>query len=333
MSNQFNKVVSAAFYGVSSLAVIFVNKVVLTTYDFKYFEFLALCQFLSTCVVLGFLSIQQKIEISHMTSEVFWEVAPVSLMFLGNVVFGLGGTRSTSLPMFTALRRFSIMMTMIGEYYVIGKSPTNNVMLCVFLMVGGALVAASNDLSFDLYGYALVFLNNFFTALSGVYLKKASTSGKCSKMSVLFYNSLFSALILMAYFFSELLIVDVLGPSEAQSSGLRGAEVPEKIPASQGSILMSIAAFPNWAKSDFVVSFFLATIMGSVLNYSIFLCTNANSALTTSVIGCLKNVLTTYVAMLTMSDYTFSAVNFIGINISILGSLIYTYVTMYIGEK
>ena len=40
-------------------------------------------------------------------------------LFSGNMIFGLGGTQALSLPMMTVLRRFSVLMTMVLEYYIL----------------------------------------------------------------------------------------------------------------------------------------------------------------------------------------------------------------------
>jgi hypothetical protein len=64
--------------------------------------------------------------------------------------------------------------------------------------------------------------------------------------------------------------------------------------------------------------------MGFVLNFAYFMCTKINSPLTTTVIGCLKNVVTTYCGML-FNDYRFSALNFVGLNVSVFGSLMYSH--------
>ena len=91
--------------------------------------------------------------------------------------------------------------------------------------------------------------------------------------------------------------------------------------------VQKVRAFDLWSNGSFGIYFAFASLMGSVLNLAIFLCTSTNSALTTTVVGCLKNVLTSYLGMFVGGDYVFSWLNFLGINISIAGSLIYARAT------
>ena len=70
------------------------------------------------------------------------------------------------------LRRGSILFTMIAEYFVLGVRAEVPVQLSVYLMIFGAAVAASNDLSFHLVGYVYITINNLSTAANGVYMKK-----------------------------------------------------------------------------------------------------------------------------------------------------------------
>ena len=52
--------------------------------------------------------------------------------------------------MMISLRRFTILMILIAEHYIFGTRAKVSVIVSVFLMICGAIVAASNDMAFNL---------------------------------------------------------------------------------------------------------------------------------------------------------------------------------------
>lgn len=292
----WRRVGSAVFYGAASFMITVVNKTVLTTYKFPSFQCLALGQMFATIIVLYTGKKLGIISFPDLESSTLRKIWPLPIIYIGNVTFGLGGTKELSLPMFTALRRFSILMTMVAEFYILGVKPSMAVQFSVYTMILGAIIAASNDLAFTAEGYTFVLLNDFFTATQGVFMKKKLDSKELGKYGLTYYNALFMVIPSFLFAFS-------LGEID------RALE------------------FPDWGNMMFLCQFLLSCIMGFILSYSVILCTHYNSALTTTIIGCLKNISVTYLGMVIGGDYIFSWVNFIGINFSVIGSLVYTWVT------
>ena len=125
---------------------------------------------LTTILVLYSGKMLGKVSFPSLSSETFPKVWPLPLFYLGNLVFGLGSTQVLSLPMMTVLRRFSILMTLlgspflylcviknnmimfIGEYLILKSRPSLSVCASVFLMILGAVVAAIDDLAFSVKG-------------------------------------------------------------------------------------------------------------------------------------------------------------------------------------
>ncbi|XP_063699261.1 UDP-sugar transporter UST74c isoform X2 [Culicoides brevitarsis] len=274
-ATQFMKIGSALFYGFSSFMITVVNKTVLTTYKFPSFLVLSLGQLFASVIVLSFGKQMKFISYPSFHLDIPKKIFPLPLIFLGNMMFGLGGTQALSLPMFAALRRFSILMTMLLEMKLLQIRPSFAVQISVYSMIGGALLAATAN---------------------GVFVKKKLETVDLGRYGLMFYNSLF------------MLVPALLGTWIA------------------GDLQLGIE-FSYWNDPVFVVQFILSCIMGFILTYSTILCTQYNSALTTTIVGCLKNISITYIGMFIGGDYVFSWLNCIGINISVMGSLLYTYVT------
>lgn len=292
------KVLSAAFFGVTSLLITIVNKSVLTIFSFPSYLVLSLGQLTAVVVILQILHWLKVIKLQRFSKELIWKIQPLPFFYVGAIVLGLGGTQAVNLPMFVELRKLTILITMVLEYWTLNIRPVRSTQVVVFIMLVGSVIAMSDDLTFSPMGYTLILVSNLVTALNNVYIKKKFSVEKIDSYDLLYYSSVISILPIT-------LLIAVLGHFQ---------------------LVMEYRFWNDW---QFVTQFLLSCVMGFLLNYAIVTCTKYNSAFTTTIVGCMKNILITYFGMFLMSDYMFSWINFIGLNISVVSSCLYIYVEFF----
>uniref|UniRef100_A0A5K3FRJ9 TPT domain-containing protein n=1 Tax=Mesocestoides corti TaxID=53468 RepID=A0A5K3FRJ9_MESCO len=256
-SSVLYKSVVVAGYALSSIGIMFVNKVILTSNKFPSPIFLAASQMFMTFAVLLAFSICGLVTIPRPSKNLISKIIPFSCIYAIDVTMGLAGTGAISLPLFSALRRISNFFILFGEFYFFGKRHSILTHAALVTMVLGAFVAVSGDINFDLKGYTFVFINNFSTAAKGLLTKSRLSKYNYSSVTLLFYNSLF-----MYPFLAVLTIAT--------------------------GKLQPVLEFPLWDDALFVAGFLFSCLAAVTLQFLTFECTRLTSALTTSVVGVMK---------------------------------------------
>ena len=275
---------SVLLYMGSSFMIVVFNKIVLTAFSFTSVPFIMLMQSLFTVSVLFARCV-------HVQSP-GKDVIAASLLSVCNVFFGLTSAATLNIAMFTALRRVSILMTMIAQHYFLGAELRKDVLCCIMLMIFGSVVAAANDMAFSLRGYACIMSNNILTTASQIQAKKALTRESVTKTTLIFWTSILTI-----------------------------------IASSLSLTQWDPTSFKAWDQTAFQVAFLFSVILGFAINYGAAWTVEQNHALTLAVAGSAKSAIMGIFVVAGLLDrtYVFSFWNFVGLQISTLGSFLYVY--------
>ncbi|KAF8034569.1 hypothetical protein BT93_C0780 [Corymbia citriodora subsp. variegata] len=166
--------------------------------------------------------------------------------------------------------------------------------ISVGIIILGAFIAGARDLSFDSYGYTVVFISNICTA---VYLASIATIGKSSGLNsfgLMWCNGIICGPILLIW-------------------------------TSISGDLETTMKFPNLFSPGFQAVMALSCIMAFLINYCVFWNTMLNSALTQTICGNLKDLFTIGLGWLMFGGLPFDLLNVIGQSLGFLGSCLYAY--------
>ncbi|GLI68594.1 hypothetical protein VaNZ11_013064 [Volvox africanus] len=287
---------SAILYGTVAVSMNFVNKASMQMLPLP--NVVMVMQMVSTFMILhpllelGYLDFPR---FSWATCRrLFW----ITVLYTANVGFALFGLKTLNIPMYNVLKRLTPMMILIVKAIIRKRWPRLEISLAVFLVVAGCVVAGIGDLSFDLMGYVFALMS---CTMQAAYLLLVEFQGDegIGTSEMLYYNAITSV---------PFLLVVVWGTGEVAA-----------LPAAYQSAVQASGALSLW------FTLISCSLMGCLLNYSLFLCTVNNSALTTTIVGVIKGVVAVFLGFFLLGGVKFSVVNVAGITLNTIGAVYYTY--------
>jgi solute carrier family 35 protein len=284
---------AALLYALLSLAMTLINKHLLKNCEFTYEATLIALQMLLSVIFLLALSRFRIISPLRIPRSVYSVAMAVTFFFY--VLFGLSSLRLMSgMPVWTACRRLSALFVMACDMAFRGQHFSWHIWLSCCVMMMGAVIGAAHDpapSAPQAFLHVLV-----LCAASALYLVFAAMLKKCCSVddcTILYTNSLLSLPLfaLVAVFSGE---------------------------------LIGIQTYSGW--SDPVTVFWVAlSIFGAIaLNYSVFLNVSANSPLTASVAGQIKNVMAAVLSFMLDPPPSFLMLYVLGLLVALAGSCWYS---------
>ena len=287
---------TAVFYGICSGSMNFLNKNVLTNWNFQYPRFLMLFQMIFIAIGIDILKLFGVLRAHNYTLSLGMSCWQVSLYFAINTTIALFALTGMNIPMYNALRRCTPIMSLIlGKFLLRNQKSTPGIWGSVLIITVGTFIAASGDLNFDQNSYLYGITSVVTQALYLITLQKTGVEKNIGAISIVYINSINCMPIMMILCF------------------LTGD-------------ISAIAKYPNWDQPGFLFSFFGLVIAGCIFTYSMFLCTTTNSALTTALVSTAKSAITTIIGMFTFGGVTPTLFFIIGQTMNFIGGCTYSYI-------
>ncbi|CAH2077259.1 unnamed protein product [Thlaspi arvense] len=294
---------AALSYMACAVMLVLFNKAALSSYEFPCVNVITLFQMISSSLflyalrrkkIISFAASDSDNASSFVSLKSLFHTLPLSMAYLTYMLASMASIRGVNVPMYTTLRRTTVAFTMVIEYMLTGQRYTRSIIGSVGVILLGALFAGARDLSFDFYGYAVVFLANITTA---VYLAIIARTGKSSGLNsfgLMWCNGIICGPILMIWTF-------ICGDLEKTMN------------------------FPHILSPGFMAVLFCSCVLAFFLNYSIFLNTTLNSALTQTICGNMKDLFTVGLGWMLFGGLPFDLMNIIGQCFGFFGSGLYAY--------
>ncbi|KAK3874770.1 hypothetical protein Pcinc_020332 [Petrolisthes cinctipes] len=293
---------AAVFYGICSASMAFLNKAVISSYEFPFPFFIMACQMLVTVVFLELLGSLGWVNLPAYTWRSARSFLIPSMAYAIHASLSLMALQGMNIPMYGAVKRCTPLVNLVLATLILRRPlPSLTLTTSILTITAGCFVAVLGDLTFDSFAYTMGVLS---VIAQGLYLTlvQQCAENQLSTLEILQLNS-----------------YNTLAPFIIVSCILREPE----------------AIIHSRYITDLGFHSILWTLvcLGAVLNYSLFLCTALNSAITTSLVSVAKSVVQTMIGFFVFGGVRYHPLNITGIVMNTVGGFLYTYTKYQEGHK
>ena len=295
-------------YLFSSIMLNLINRVLYREYNFKFNFTLILVQQITAiiCFQVIFTRLENykekvgQISIEEFLNKKFF-IFSFSILFIMNILSSFLGNQLVNTQMFLCLRKFLLIMNYLFDLYWNKKTLPNYFTASVLLIVFGSFISGYEDLTSELIGYFIVFVNNLLSVLFGQMQEKSRKEYSLPPVKILIYNS---------YIVIPICIVLVFVTGEF--SKLKDYYYSDN----------------NFLTLGFCFYLGISCLMTVVLNASYFISNEINSSLFTQLCANCKDIFITFAGFFMLKDFAMNWNTIFGMICSTLGASIFSMKTI-----
>lgn len=192
---------SCVLYSFCSVSMVLVNKSLASSYN-KFIDgdlniLLVVFQAIIAVIAVEFSKMMKWVEYPSFSMATAKQWAPVNIFFCAMLFTGMASLQHNSVPMVTVFKNITNIVVSLGDYYFFGTTVEGLVVLAFATMLGGALLAARNDVAITAAGVFWMAANCVSTAGYILYMKFATKNVKLSKFGMVFYNNVLCTVFLL----------------------------------------------------------------------------------------------------------------------------------------
>ena len=218
--------------------------------------------------------------------------APVNILFCLMLFTGMTSLEHNSVPMVTIFKNISNVTTAVGEHIFFGTKVELLVGLAFAVMIGGASLAAINDVSTSGVGLFWMVANCLSTSGYLLYMKHLIQTIELSKFGMVFYNNLLCTLFLL----------------------------PPAFMTGEISLFLKSTQIHSL---EYCTKNLLAGFVGFFLNFASLNCVSVTGPTTYAMVGSFNKIPTTFLGSF-FFDETILYETWIYISVALCGSFLYT---------